>query len=327
MAHEITVRKNKKVEMAFVGEKPWHGLGQELQVGADIETWKEAAGMDWTIKRDVVRFRVEDDIDIIGGEHTMKDSSVLYRSDDLTPLAIVSNRYKLVQPEQVLEFFRDLTESNGFQLETAGTLFGGKRFWGLAKIGEDACIVGDDKIGGYILLSTSCDGTLATSARFTSVRVVCNNTLTMATKNRKSDVLIRHSSHFDADKIKNQLGIARDAFGDFLKSTRKLAKTKVSDPDATEFISKLLLDTKTIYKDDLTKSRQYQKIMDIFNGGSGMGSNMPGVKGTAWGLVNAVTEFVDHHVKTTTASHRMSSAWFGRGEELKNQALIRAEAI
>src|SRR6202044_3294118 len=91
------------------------------------------------------------------------------------------DNFKIVQPGAVLEFFRDLTAAAGFTLETAGTLFGGKRFWALAAIGETASIADPaDKMKGYLLLSTACDGSMATEARYTTVRVVCNNTLSSA---------------------------------------------------------------------------------------------------------------------------------------------------
>jgi len=311
MAHQITVTKGK-AEMAYVGEKPWHGLGQELKAGADINTWKKEAGMDWTIKSSPVTY---------GPGLQFDGYQALYRSDTDDALSIVSSNYKVVQPAEVLEFFRDLVGANGFELTTAGTLFGGKRFWALASIGKEACIVGKnrDKVGGYLLLSSSCDGTLATTARFTSVRVVCNNTLTLANKD-KAEVVIRHRSDFDPSAVKNQLGVARDLFADFMKEMRSLAAVKLDRAYASEFVATLLKDTKTIYKEEAEKSRQHQTIMNLYDG-SGMGADMAGQ--TAWGLLNSVTEFVDHHARAKTDSARLASAWFGRGDDLKTTAAER----
>jgi phage/plasmid-like protein (TIGR03299 family) len=142
-------------EMAYVGEKAWHGLGQQVAEGATIEQMQTAAGMDWKICRSRVRYGADDAPRIIEDKH------VLFRNDTKAALGIVSDNYKIVQPAQVLEFFRDLTESNGFKLNTAGTLFDGRRFWALASVGEEAVIMGQDRVGGYLLLSTSCDGSLA----------------------------------------------------------------------------------------------------------------------------------------------------------------------
>ena len=325
MVAAVTVRKNGFAEMAYVGEKPWHGLGQELVAGADLATWKKAAGMDWSVQRGVVRYATARDGDL--GMMTMPEQHVLFRADTKQALGIVSPKYKVVQPGEVLEFFRDLTEANGYTLNTAGTLFDGKRFWALAAIGEEACVVGDDKIGGFLLLSSSCDGTLATTARFTTVRVVCNNTLGMALAGKaKREVVVRHTSRFDADQAKQDLGLARDNFGSFLKASRQLAKVRMTNERAAEFVGSLLVETKTVLKEDVTKSKQFQKIMDLFKG-SAMGSTLVGTEGSAWGVVNAVTEFVDHHARAKSDAHRLTSAWFGRGDDLKTEAFERALAL
>jgi phage/plasmid-like protein (TIGR03299 family) len=319
----ITIRNNK-AEMAYVGQKPWHGLGQELQAGATIDEWKVQAGMDWKIKRSMVRYMSE------GSQvHTMEHSHVLFRSDTKDHLGIVSSKYKVVQPGQVLEFFRDLTDENGYTLNTAGTLFGGRKFWALASVGEEAVVAGNDKIGGFLLLSSSCDGSLATSARFTTIRVVCNNTLSMAINHKdKKEISINHRSDFNSLWVKNQLGIATGKFDVFLKAARQLANKPVSEHAAGAFIESLLVENKIVLSKEkaVSESKPYKMILDLFNG-KGVGSTMDGASGTAWGLLNAVTEYVDHHARAQTDSNRLASAWFGRGDELKTEAMEKALSI
>lgn len=325
MVAAVTTREDGFAEMAYVGEKPWHGLGQELTANAPIETWVQQAGMEWKIKRGVVRYATTRNDDL--GLMNLPDQHVLFRSDTKKPLGIVSSKYLVVQPSEVLEFFRDLTNANGYTLNTAGTLFDGRKFWALASIGESACVIGDDKIEGFLLLSSSCDGTLATTARFTTVRVVCNNTLNTALKKEaKHEVVVRHSTTFDAEAAKKNLGLARDNFGTFLKASRRLAAKSVSKTDAATFIEKLLRDTKMITAQDITKSTPYTRILELFNT-SAMGGTLVSAEGTAWGMVNAVTEYVDHYAKATNDSNRIASAWFGRGDALKTQALEQALAI
>jgi phage/plasmid-like protein (TIGR03299 family) len=309
--------------MAYVGETPWHGLGQALEAGADIDTWRKAARMDWKISRSRVRFGEGVNSGIYEGAH------VLFRSDTKSPLGIVSPKYKTVQPAEVLEFFRDLTESQGYVLNTAGTLFDGKRFWALAKVGDDAVVMGEDRVGGYLLLSTSCDGTLATTAKFTTVRVVCNNTLSMALSKSAASAntfTLKHTSKFDAAAAKASLGLAAGQFGVFMQHARALAKINVSSMRAAEFTESLLADTKTVLGEDVRKSKQYAKIMDLFQN-SAMGGTLLGANGTAWGMVNAITEFADHHARAQTVDARLASAWFGRGDSLKTTALERAVAL
>jgi phage/plasmid-like protein (TIGR03299 family) len=164
--------------MAYAGDKPWHGLGNKLATPQPIEMWKRQAGMDWMIEESEVRYITGNHT--VGAIHSFPEQKVLYRSDTKRPLAVVSKRFQVVQPEEVLEFYRDLTEHAGFELETAGVLKEGRKFWALARTGQSATLKGKDQVNGYLLLATACDGSLATTAQFTSVRVVCNNTLQIA---------------------------------------------------------------------------------------------------------------------------------------------------
>jgi hypothetical protein len=68
-------------------------------------------------------------------------------------------------------------------------------------------------------------------------------------------------------------------------------------------------------KDPTTVTR----ILDLFNG-EGRGANLSTAKGTAWGLLNAVTEYVDHGMGRT-GDTRLDAAWFGKGAAIKQQAL------
>lgn len=165
--------------MAYAGATPWHGLGNQLPQKQPIEVWQREAGMDWQIQESPVHFK-SDTVGHLGTIHSFPEQKVLYRSDTKAPLSVVSQRYHTVQPREVLEFYRDLTEASGYELETAGVLKGGRKFWALARTGQGTELRGNDQVNGYLLLATSCDGTLATTATPTTVRVVCNNTLTIA---------------------------------------------------------------------------------------------------------------------------------------------------
>jgi phage/plasmid-like protein (TIGR03299 family) len=318
----ITLRKSGKAEMAYVGDTPWHGLGQQLQVGLSIEEWQQAAGMEWAIKRARVRYGEGDKARIIEDQH------VLFRSDTKDPLGIVSDRFKIVQPREVLEFFRDLTQRAGFELETAGTLFGGKRFWALARIGAECEIVPGDKVGGYLLLCTGADGSLATTGKYTLIRVVCQNTISMAL-NSGTEYKVRHSTTFDPFKMKLQLGLAHEAFDTFAGNLMRLSGKRVSMDRAERLTFELLkpatFDTapgedKVGIIEKVTDSKGFKEIMALFDGG-GKGSTIAGVEGTAWGWLNAVTEQTDWHSRAQSVDNRMNSAWLGAGDALKSKAL------
>lgn len=327
MSHALTTRADGKTEMAFVGEMPWHGLGQQLDQSASIEQWTTAAGMDWRVKRSKVRyFANAEGTD----QREINDQHVLLRSDTGAHLGIVSDGYKVVQPSTVLEFFRDLTENAGYHLHTAGTLFGGRKFWALAKV-ADAVITGADRVGGYLLLSTSCDGSMATECRETTVRVVCQNTLSMArAADKRAVIKVGHRSIFNADRVKSQMMDSAEHFATFVENARVLSAKRVTNAMAAEFVRKLLRPDESIaleLSDDTKRAPKGEaEILNLFRS-SAIGGTLLGASGTAWGLVNAVTEYVDHKQGAKSDSHKLDRAWFGTGDDLKTRAFDLAFSI
>ena len=327
MAHQLE-------QMAYVGETPWHGLGNQLSPHQPIEVWAQQAGMDWRIESSDVSYMAKND----RGQSIImpyEEQRVLYRSDTHAPLSVVSQRYQEVQPKQILEFYRDLTEQSGFELETAGVLKGGKKFWALARTGQSSALKGKDVSNGYILLATACDGTLATTAQFTSIRVVCNNTLAIALKGQNSSagvVKVPHSTVFDADKVKNQLGISINQWNEHMYQMKQLTERRITQAQATNYLNRLFNDvddtlimfpTNNKTQKAVPNAKAMNQIMTMFNG-QGRGADLDSARDTAYGLLCAVTEFVDHERRAMSTDHRLDSAWFGTGANLKQKGLEEA---
>lgn len=312
MAHMIDTTTGRAA-IAYAGEAPWHKLGQQLTPGASIETWTREAGLAYTVLESPVLYRTGAATE----PEMFKGRKVLHRSDTGGALAVVSDSYHVVQPAEVMGFFEKLVELGGFQLETAGVLSYGRRVWGLARVNDGAEILGGDVVRPYVLLGTSYDGTMATVAKFTSVRVVCHNTITAALGSGEA-VRVLHSERFDADRVRQDLGIVAGAWDRFLIQSRQLAGQSLSTEQADQFVRALLEPYKTPGV-PVDQSRAYRRVLELFNG-RGIGSDIPGVMGTRWGMLNAVTELVDHE-RGRSDNTRMESAWFGTGANLKNRAL------
>ena len=311
-------------QMAYVGDAPWHGLGSALSPKQPLEIWQREAGMNWQIKESPVHFKA-DASGHLGTIHSFPEQKVLYRSDTKAPLSVVSNRYQVVQPREVLEFYRDLTEFSGYELETAGVLKGGRKFWALARTGQTTTLRGNDQVNGYLLLATSCDGTLATTATPTTVRVVCNNTLSISLNSATHAIKVPHSTRFDPQTIKKQLGIAVSRWDEFMYRMRALAERKVQTKEVIGFFMEVLCDTGAHdpIPNVLPNKRAMEKVQSLYEG-KGRGSEMESARGTAWGLLNAVTEYVDHEKRARSSEYRMDSAWFGQGAVIKQRALDAA---
>lgn len=316
MSHEINT-------MAYVGRTPWHGLGQSLSPKQPLSTWATQAGLDFSILEAPVRFNANRS-GLTERMELFSDQKVLYRSDSKEALSVVSKRYQVVQPSEILEFYRDLTEQSGFELETAGVMKGGRKLWALAKTGQSMNVKGSDQVNGYVLLATACDGSLATTAQFTSIRVVCNNTLALALSGDKDVVKVPHSTTFDPAFVKFELGLSNSAWDNFRYRMHHLANRNLKDEEADSFLRMLFVVPDSEGAQFMHRSMQQVKALYE---GKGRGSNLTSAKGTAFGLLNAVTEFVDHQRRAKSVDHRLDSAWFGQGAALKAKALWQTSAL
>ena len=314
MAHMIN-QQNGVDAIAYVGETPWHGLGQKITQDAPIEQWQIEAGLNYTVKRADVKATIP------GDQQTIPNMSALYRDDSNTILGVVSkNRYHIVQPKEVLEFFRDLVALKGFHLDVAGALGGGERVWATARNGRQIRVKGTDVVIPNLLLSSRYDGGGATIAKFTTTRVVCSNTLQMALHSGESEIRIPHFRKFDEVAVKRQLGLVDDAIEAFEIFANMSAERKVTQVEAMEFIRSLFAK----YEDDektLTKGSQ-KVITDVIETMKrAPGQSLPSANGTAWGLVNGVTRYVDFAARAHSRDNRVESAWFGKGSETKQEAV------
>lgn len=321
MAHELA----QASDMAFVGATPWHGLGNQLPPNQPIEIWQKSAGMDWDILQTEVLFNAQNGNGNMLNLRSNKDATVLYRSDTSEPLSVVSKRYKVVQPKDVLGFYRDLVSVSGFELETAGVLKGGKKLWALARTGDEIMLSGVDKVKAYLLLATSCDGSLATTAQFTSIRVVCNNTLQMAVGDNLGSVRVPHSTTFDPVAVKQSLGLGATAWDEFSRSIKALANRPVNKFESMNFLVSVLGDPNL----PLQEQPNQKAIQTVYSlvAGEGRGSKLPSAANTAWGLVNGVTEYVDSFRRARNQDYRLDSAWFGQGAQIKQKGFEAALAL
>ncbi len=339
MAHQIE-------QIAYVGETPWHGLGNQLESRRKpLEVWAQQAGMDWRIGSSNVSYMAQNE----RGQSIImpfEEQRVLYRSDTHAPLSVVSQRYQEVQPKEILELYRDPTEQSGFELETAGVLKGGKKFWALARTGQSTALKSKDVSNGYILLATACDGTLATTAQFTKYPVVCNNTLAIALRGQSSSagvVKVPHSTKFDAEKVKQQLGISVRAWDEHMYEMKQLTQRKVSQQEAKAYFDAVFNNSTMSISDPEENIIQFyrnvaqqvqekkpepngramNKALEMFNG-QGRGADLSSAKDTAYGLLCSITEFVDHERRAMSTDHRLDSAWFGAGASVKQRGLEQA---
>lgn len=321
--HELTITDGV-AELAYTGEKPWHRLGNAIPENASIEQVRRAAGMNWSILEAPVEYSIPTVEGFTGQTlwHNYKadNRKVLCRSDNHAMLSVVSSRYRPVQPGDVLEFFRDMVEAGGYHIESAGTMRGGARLFAVAKTHQAFALAGGDEVQGRLLLSTGCDGSMATSVSEVTIRVVCRNTLMAALNDRRGYVSVRHDQVFDAQRVQEQLRSVSTHFDAFREAAQAMTRAQVSQRQAREFIARVVMPDPAI---PLDEHRGFARILALFDG-EGMGADLPSSRGTVWGLLNAVTQYVDHEGRARSEDARQHSAMFGAGAQVKARAVESA---
>jgi phage/plasmid-like protein (TIGR03299 family) len=187
MAHEITNSDG----LVLHKEMAWHGLGTVVEKAPTIEEALQLASMDWNVNQSYdVRGTMQN------GDSFSTDKWVLnVRSDNSDVLGCVSSGFRPIQNTELAKFCEELSLDSVVKVESAGSLLGGRKVWFLLK--TDSFNVGpnDDPVTPYILVSNGHDGTLAFSGMTTSVRVVCNNTLSWAMKGSGKVFSYKHTAN------------------------------------------------------------------------------------------------------------------------------------
>lgn len=312
MAHELEF-VDGKAQMAYVGEVPWHGLGTRVPADLTPDQMLKVAGLDWEVRK-VKAYAVDeennDEIYDIG-------RSALIRSSDGKMLDVVSDDWNEVQNRTAFDFFDEYVRAGDMEMHTAGSLKGGQIVWGLAKIKQSFELFKGDQIDSYLLFSNFHKYGFSTDVRFTPIRVVCNNTLTLSLNSKvERMVKISHRKAFNPDNVKEILNIATDKLTKYKEMASFLGSKQAKGEDIVEYFKRIFPVTGSNEKKTKEISKNAKTALDILQ-------SQPGAEfaeGTWWQPFNAVTFMTDHLVGRS-ADTRLTSSWYGSNKSLKTKAL------
>jgi len=311
MAHELEF-VNGKASMAYAGALPWHGLGVEVPADLTPVQMLDAANLNWRVEKVPAYAQ-------IAGENISIGKSALVRDRDNHILDVVSDDWNPVQNEDAFEFFNEFVMAGDMEMHTAGSLKGGQIVWGLAKVKESFELFKGDQIDAYLLFSNFHKYGCSTDVRFTPIRVVCNNTLTLSLNSSVERMAkISHRKIFEPDNVKEMLGIATDKLGKYKEMAQFLGSKKAKDEDIVEYFCRIF-PVNSSSKKEKELSRNAQIALDVLH-------SQPGAEyaeGSWWQPFNAVTYMTDHLVGRS-ADTRLTSAWYGANKNLKTKALETA---
>jgi phage/plasmid-like protein (TIGR03299 family) len=312
MAHMIEMIDGK-AQMAYAGDLPWHGLGTKVPADVTPRQMLEAAGLDWSVEL----YPAYADV---AGKKIYSGRSVLVRDRDNKVLDTVGDDWKPVQNDEAFNFFNDFVSAGDMEMHTAGSLRDGQIVWGLAKVKDSFELFGGDQVDSYLLFTNPHKYGQSIDVRFTPIRVVCNNTLTLSLSQKANQMVkVSHRQEFDGDRVKEMLGVAKEKLQSYKEMAQYLGSKRYTNESIVEYFQRVfpVLTQKVDSKKDLSKSAQM--ALDIMD-------QQPGAEyaeGSWWQAFNSVT-FMTDHVIGRNADNRLQSAWYGANKNLKIKALETA---
>lgn len=314
--------------MAYVGEAPWHGQGEPVPPNVTAEEMIRAAGLDWAVEKRPAR-GTKPAVNSHGEEKFSRYELVRvprpYSQEEEVVLGLVSNRYEPLQNSEAFQFFDPIVDRKTATYETAGALGDGERIWVMAQMPGAIEVVRGDECQKYLLLSNSHTGQGLVIVKFTAVRVVCQNTLTMAMEDGQSAFRVRHSAKMNErlDEVGELIAAANQIYREAAARFQKLAATQVKDVQMLEEYLAALFPKSEPQKKNDTHSPKWDHVIELFETIPDL--QLPGVKGSFWAAYNAVTRFEDYRlVKDENEANRLNRVWFGAGADLKVKALTEA---
>lgn len=304
--------------MAYAGETPWHGLGEKVSNDLTPKQMMKKAGVDWEV------VEAESFIEFNGKKIPTGDKA-LVRSTDGKVLTNTGPGWKPVQNEQAFEFFSEYVYAGDMEMHTAGSLRDGQMVWALAKVKESFELFKGDEVESYLLFSNPHQYGKCIDVRFTPIRVVCNNTLTLALDvEAQRGVRIGHRSEFDPDMVKQQLGLAHEKFAKYREMAEFLGSKQFKMETLINYYNDVFPRTtdKRVQGKELsveTLSRPARMAFDVLE--SQPGSEF--AKGSWWQAFNSVT-YVTDHLQGRSQETRLYSSWFGGNQLRKRNAINTA---
>ncbi len=243
-------------------------------------------------------------------------------------LGVVGKNYSLVQNSEAFEVFSPLFENDLVSLHKAGCFGNGTRVYIQAKINTDELeIVPGAIVTPYILLAHSFDGSLSINFGFVDEQVTCQNSLTRIVTNKENKLMkVRHKGLAleNLDKIRESMDIANQQFIASVETYKELAKIPMNQENFKKFVKQVFSIEKLedqLKKEDDRKSRVIEDLERLFE--TSPGNELPGIKGSVWGAVSAVTRYTkfERGNSKTTDEKRLESVWMGTGKTLNEKAM------
>jgi phage/plasmid-like protein (TIGR03299 family) len=292
--------ENGETAFATRSTPAWHNLGTVFEDTLSTSQMLETAHLNnWDVRLEKITYPE--------GYTTTKDAFSVVRNHPFNGnpdvLAVVGERYKVLQNEELFSFGDGLTDG-GATWETAGSIKNGKVVFGSLSVPHEFILDpqgANDKTVTYLLVHTSHDGSTALQANITPVRVVCQNTLNMALSNTKQSFKVRHTQTINGrmEEAQRVLGLTNTHMDEFEKLARDLFQTEITNAQFDKLVAQLYPKPDELSKMANTK---YEQKIDTINNLYKVAHTQDNIRGTKWGALNALTERVDYYRTARTGN-------------------------
>ena len=304
--------------MAYAGSVPWHGLGVPVSNDLTPDQMMQKAGVDWNVQE------VEAFIEYDGQKRPTGQKS-LVRVTDGKILTNVGENWNPVQNSEAFDFFHEYVMAGDMEMHTAGSLKDGQIVWALAKVKDSFELFKGDTVESYLLFSNPHQYGKSINVMFTPIRVVCSNTLTFALdQGSDKQVKVGHRTVFNADNVKEQLGIATNKMAKYKEIASFLGSKRFTNETYIQYLNDVFprssdkrVRENTSQVDAL--SRNAKMALDVLH--TQPGANY--AEGSWWQAFNSIT-YVTDHIQGRNQENRLANSWFGYNQGRKRDALQTA---
>jgi phage/plasmid-like protein (TIGR03299 family) len=306
--------------MAYAHQVPWHGIGTQVSSELTPLEMIKSAGLDWDVRKVPVQFS-----DNQGKLVETDEWNVLVRSDNNRVLGPCGRNYIPFQNHEIFDYYTKFVEAGHMTMETMGSLDEGRHLWALAKTKEYFTLPGNDRVNAYMLISHPHKWGVAASFMFTSIRVVCQNTITMALKAGREKFSVPHMANFTAitmKKVDDALGISHELLLEQKNIAETLVKKEFKEAELQKYIA-------TLFQPELLKTPKdchlgnFRPTAEDAYTALLRQPQIQATKNTWWAALNAVTYYVDHEAGRDR-ENALNSAWFGTNAKKKRDAVSLA---
>jgi phage/plasmid-like protein (TIGR03299 family) len=321
MAHELE-NTDGTTFYADSRDDAWHQLGQKVGHNMTVEeAMAEAHLGGWNVRKVPLTIPPEvTDTGVFNGLEVTDQFGVVRTNPvngDRDYLGVVGNVYDPIQNESTAGFIQSLVDEFGANLETAGSLGGGRDVFVTMKLPHTMEVVGVnghvDKTEYYLAALNNHTGKTSFRVILTPIRVVCRNTQQAAIGAAKTSWKVRHTATAvgKVQEAREKLGLVWSSVGTLDAEFQRLAEIPLEYQEAKEFTERLV-ELKKVDPESAAATRRRNaagKILDLYRNSP----TITPIAGTKFAMYNAVTEYVD---------------WFqgvrGAGEGTKAQQDARA---